>query len=262
MAPTHRGEKAARPALADRLRRSRATSARRQLAALWEELFGIAPIGIDDSFLELGGHSLLAIQMVTQIRALFEADLPVTALFEAPTIAELAKLCGRAQGRGERRGSRGPARPGRGALARRGGARSWRRWGPRCERRRAPLRPHPGAAGPVRGAAPQAAGEPGRQASPAAAGAPGHRPRPAAGDWPLSIDQERLWRMHRENPALVSWNVDAASRMRGRARRAGAPAAALRELIRRHAAWRATFPVVDGRPVQRVVEPAELRTSR
>ncbi|MEO6191375.1 MAG: condensation domain-containing protein [Thermoanaerobaculia bacterium] len=79
----------------------------------------------------------------------------------------------------------------------------------------------------------------------------------AAGDWPLAIDQERLWRMHRENPALVSWNVDAASRMRGEIA-VPALAAALRELIRRHAAWRATFPVVDGRPVQRIVESAEL----
>ncbi len=69
-----------------------------RLAALWEELFGLAPIGIEDSFLELGGHSLLAIQMVTQIRALFDAELPVTALFEAPTIGELAKLIARARG--------------------------------------------------------------------------------------------------------------------------------------------------------------------
>jgi acyl transferase domain-containing protein/acyl carrier protein len=69
-----------------------------KLAALWEELFGIAPIGVEDSFLELGGHSLLAIQMVTQVRSLFDADLPVTALFEAPTIAELSRLIGRARG--------------------------------------------------------------------------------------------------------------------------------------------------------------------
>ena len=55
-------------------------------------------MGVEDSFLELGGHSLLAIQMVTQIRTLFDADLPVTALFVAPTIAELAKLIGRAKG--------------------------------------------------------------------------------------------------------------------------------------------------------------------
>jgi len=91
------GEKSARPALstpyvAPRGEREEA------LATLWEELFGIAPVGVEDSFLELGGHSLLAIQMVTQIRNRLAADLPVTALFESPTIAELAKAVGRAKG--------------------------------------------------------------------------------------------------------------------------------------------------------------------
>ena len=71
------------------------------------------------------------------------------------------------------------------------------------------------------------------------------------GDWPLSFDQERLWQLHRENPALISWNVDAGSHVRGEL---DLPTflAAFHALIRRHAAWRATFPVVDGRPVQRV----------
>ena len=73
----------------------------------------------------------------------------------------------------------------------------------------------------------------------------------AAGDWPLSIDQERLWRLHQDNPELVSWNVDAATRLRGEL---DVPAleAALREIVRRHAALRTSFPLVDGRPVQRV----------
>jgi hypothetical protein len=75
------------------------------------------------------------------------------------------------------------------------------------------------------------------------------------GDWPLSFDQERLWQMHQDDPTLVSWNVDAGSRVRGEL---SIPAflAAFRELIRRHAAWRTTFPRIegqaDGRPVQRV----------
>jgi acyl carrier protein len=91
------GEKAARPALsapyvAPRDEREEA------LVGLWEELFGIAPLGVDDSFLELGGHSLLAIQMVTQVRSRLAADLPVTALFESPTVAELAKAVARAKG--------------------------------------------------------------------------------------------------------------------------------------------------------------------
>jgi len=68
------------------------------LAALWQDLFGISPIGIHDSFLELGGHSLLAIHMATQLRARLTVDLPVTVLFEAPTIVELAKRVRQARG--------------------------------------------------------------------------------------------------------------------------------------------------------------------
>jgi KR domain/Phosphopantetheine attachment site/Beta-ketoacyl synthase-like, N-terminal len=69
-----------------------------ELAALWQDLFGIAPVGVEDSFLELGGHSLLAIQMATRLRAAFAVDLPVTVLFEAPTIAQLALQIRRARG--------------------------------------------------------------------------------------------------------------------------------------------------------------------
>jgi acyl carrier protein len=91
------GEKAARPALSTPYAAPR-DEREETLVTLWEELFGIAPLGVDDSFLELGGHSLLAIQMVTQIRNRLAADLPVTALFESPTIAELARAVARAKG--------------------------------------------------------------------------------------------------------------------------------------------------------------------
>jgi len=77
------------------------------------------------------------------------------------------------------------------------------------------------------------------------------------GDWSLSFDQERLLQLHRDHPGLVSWNVDAGSRLLGELD-VSRFLAAFRALIRRHAAWRTTFPVVDGRPVQRVhpwVEP-------
>ncbi len=68
------------------------------LAALWQELFGIEPIGRDDVFLDLGGHSLLAIQIVTQVRHRLHVDLPLTVLFEAPTVAQLAAAVRRARG--------------------------------------------------------------------------------------------------------------------------------------------------------------------
>jgi acyl transferase domain-containing protein len=98
MGGAHHGEKTARPAGLSTPFAPPQGELEERLAGVWQELFGIEPIGRDDSFLELGGHSLLAIQMVTQIRAVLDADLPVTALFESPTVAELARAVRRARG--------------------------------------------------------------------------------------------------------------------------------------------------------------------
>jgi len=61
------------------------------LVGLWASIFRVKRVGIQDSFLELGGNSLLATQVISQIREIFQVDLPVSSLFEVPTIAELAK---------------------------------------------------------------------------------------------------------------------------------------------------------------------------
>lgn len=63
-----------------------------KLAALWEEVLGVLPVGIHDNFFELGGHSLLATQLMARIRSALSVDLPLRRLFEAPTIEELAKI--------------------------------------------------------------------------------------------------------------------------------------------------------------------------
>jgi len=61
------------------------------LASIWAEILGIDQVGIHNNFFELGGHSLIATRVISQIRQVFQAELPLRYLFEKPTIAGLAK---------------------------------------------------------------------------------------------------------------------------------------------------------------------------
>jgi acyl transferase domain-containing protein len=61
-----------------------------RIARIWQDAFGIDEVGINDSFTRLGGHSLLAIRIVADLRRAFQIDLPVKAIFDAPTVAELS----------------------------------------------------------------------------------------------------------------------------------------------------------------------------
>ena len=67
------------------------TATEEVLAGIWSEVLSIERVGIDDNFFDLGGHSLLATQLLTRIRQAFRMDLSITQLFEAQTVAELAR---------------------------------------------------------------------------------------------------------------------------------------------------------------------------
>ena len=63
----------------------------KELATMWAELLGADKVGIHDDFFALGGHSLVAMQMVSRIMTAMQVELPLDALFNAPTIAGLAR---------------------------------------------------------------------------------------------------------------------------------------------------------------------------
>lgn len=61
-----------------------------RLATIWSEVLRLPRIGVNDNFFELGGHSLLAAQIISRVRREFRTEIPLRAIFETPTVAQLA----------------------------------------------------------------------------------------------------------------------------------------------------------------------------
>ena len=63
-----------------------------EMAGIWAQTLGMQRVGIHDNFFRIGGHSLLAAQTVARMSEVFGADIPMTRLFGAPSIAAMAKV--------------------------------------------------------------------------------------------------------------------------------------------------------------------------
>jgi amino acid adenylation domain-containing protein/FkbH-like protein len=156
-----------------------------QLAAIWTEVLQLDSVGTTDNFFELGGHSLLAIQLIARIGDSLNIQLPLSCLFEAPTISALA--AGIASGQ----------------------------WKP-GENRVPPL-----------------------------------ERAPLEADLPAAFIQEQLWFLNRLDPGSDAYNVPAAIRLAGPLD-LNALERAVKHIVLRHDALRATFCNVDGRLSQKI----------
>ncbi|MBV8201787.1 MAG: AMP-binding protein, partial [Acidobacteria bacterium] len=183
------------------------------LAGIWAEILGLERVGVHDNFFDLGGHSLLATQVMSRIRGVLRVDLPLRQLFEAPTVARLARAVAAPdpESREAHRRQEGPP----------------------------PLVPF----------ARQALG--GTAPGGTALGATELGGTALGGGLPLSFAQQRLWFLDRLEPGSAAYNLPSAVRLRGKVA-VPELAWIFAEVVRRHEVLRTTFGSRAGQAVQLV----------
>lgn len=107
LTPSGKVDRRALPALDQAVRHlseafiSPRTPLEQTLSEIWKQVLTVPQVGVHDNFFELGGDSLRAIHLVFRVRDTFQINLPIVALFDAPTIAEFslsveAAICSKA----------------------------------------------------------------------------------------------------------------------------------------------------------------------
>ena len=62
------------------------------VAEIFSELLRVPKISLRDSFFDIGGHSLLAAQLISRLQKMFKIELPLSAVFESPSVAGMSML--------------------------------------------------------------------------------------------------------------------------------------------------------------------------
>jgi acyl carrier protein len=70
------------------------TELERDLAGIWADVLHLPRVGVDDDFFALGGHSLVAMRVAARITERLDKAMPLSMIFECPTVATLAKGLG------------------------------------------------------------------------------------------------------------------------------------------------------------------------
>jgi non-ribosomal peptide synthase protein (TIGR01720 family) len=92
-APAAPATEPAAPATATESATTRAaapTADERTLLEIWQRIFKRPDITLTDNYFDLGGHSIIAIQLMANVEKAFNRRLPISCLFENPTVEKLA----------------------------------------------------------------------------------------------------------------------------------------------------------------------------
>lgn len=200
------------------------TESEKRITAIWSDVLGIDRIGIFDNFFEIGGNSLLATQMVARLRAVLSVELPVSRVFDRPTVAGVSEAVAQDK--------LGPATPQEPPIQR---------------LRRSEKTPENPSVRRRRLQEESIEEEPNTSLSQIT------RRYPPQDAIPLSFAQERLWFLHQLVPGNAFYNIPMSFRLQGRLN-IPALGQALRELTRRHEPLRTRFETINGQPAQIIQE--------
>ncbi|MFN6483332.1 MULTISPECIES: non-ribosomal peptide synthetase [unclassified Nostoc] len=187
------------------------------IAGIWSDVLELEQVGIHDNFFALGGHSLSAMQVIARLRETFKMELPISWLFDYPTIVELDRQISeyRQKEAGEG-GSRGAGEQGRNNHS-----------------FLSPFSPLPYCQNDFTLSL---------------------KPVPRnTKELPISLTQLEFWILAQLNPGIPVYNIALAYRLTGLLN-VNALVQSLVEIVRRHEALRTTFTITDKQVVQKIIQ--------